>query len=185
MPRKGKCISRAANSGSLQRHQGSKQSKTRHRSETIHPLGEGLGVARKVSRQTERPQREEQPFGAQKNKSSFSRFGSPVSCFDCSNWNHPGVRFQCTAMNMRSEKASRGIALVRRLQEAVQTPFARQRIRKAWRIFKTKGGAPFVVVGRLVPVVPAPSGIDHEPTKHGFLVFCRAMRSLGPREDQG
>jgi hypothetical protein len=28
------------------------------------------------------------------------------------------------------------------LQEAFQPPFASQRIRKAWRIFKTKGGRP-------------------------------------------
>ena len=39
----------------FQRHQGSKQTQAGHSAETIHPLGERLGVARIVGRQTERP----------------------------------------------------------------------------------------------------------------------------------
>ena len=61
----------------LQRHHRSKQPQTRHSTETVNTLRKGLGIPCQVSRQAKRPQREEQPFGAQKNKLGFSRFVFP------------------------------------------------------------------------------------------------------------
>jgi hypothetical protein len=42
----------------------SNHSKARYRNESIHPFREGLRISRKVSWQAERPQGEEQTFGA-------------------------------------------------------------------------------------------------------------------------
>jgi hypothetical protein len=69
-----------------------------------------------------------------------------------------------------------------RLQEAVQTLFARQRIRKAWRIFKTKGERLLRLwecrASRPSIISDIAEKLLYEPMKHSFLVFRSGSSDL-------